>query len=207
MSNIKREVGQVKIVQLQPNGLFIDDEKTATGYFYDPSRLVEVQQLTITPLGIETITPDGERVLDIHHISHPDKEYDDDDLVSIGFTSHYVRMRENFGEHLIDGIAGENIIVAFDEEIWLNDLGGKIGLKNQDTGTITTFQMQSQADPCREFSSFALGSQYEKHPAATLKKALQFLGNGRRGFLFVMDEGQEPANVRVGDKLLVLEVD
>ncbi len=36
--------------------------------------------------------------MDIHHLDHPDKEYDDDDLVCIGFTSHYDKMRERFGE-------------------------------------------------------------------------------------------------------------
>ena len=59
-------------------------------------------------------------MLDIHHdINHPDKAYDDDDLVSIGFTSHYKAMRERFGAHIEDGTAGENIIIEYDQEVWM----------------------------------------------------------------------------------------
>ena len=78
------ELGQVKLTQLQPSGLIIN---TPDGEFYDVSRRVVVEQLIITPQGIEATTPDGEHVLDIHHINHPDKAYDDDDLVCIG---HYL---------------------------------------------------------------------------------------------------------------------
>jgi len=79
-----REIGRVKLVQVQPSGLIID---TPLGYFYNVNRRVEVESLLITPLGIEATTPEGEHVLDIHHIEHPDKAYDKDDLISIGFTS------------------------------------------------------------------------------------------------------------------------
>jgi hypothetical protein len=79
-------LGYVKLTQLQPTGLIIN---TPSGEFYDPSRRVVVDSLQISPLGIEAITPDGEHVLDIHHIDHPDKKYDNDDLVCIGFSSHY----------------------------------------------------------------------------------------------------------------------
>ena len=89
-----REMGKVKLVQIQPSGLII---KTPAGYFYDASRRVEVDRLLITPLGIEATLSDGKHVLDIHHINHPDKAYDKKDLVSIGFTSHYQAMRERFG--------------------------------------------------------------------------------------------------------------
>ena len=105
-----RELGRVKLTQLQPSGLIIE---TSSGFFYDASRRVVVDRLKITQLGIEAITPEGELVLDIHHINHPDKAYDDDDLVCIGFTSHYDAMRDRFGDHMVDGIAGENIIIDF----------------------------------------------------------------------------------------------
>ena len=78
-----KELGKVKLVQVQPNGLIID---TPDGDLYDATRRVEVDRLLITPLGIEAVLPTGESVLDIHHINHPDKAYKDD-LISIGFTS------------------------------------------------------------------------------------------------------------------------
>lgn len=196
-----RELGVVKMVQIQPNGLIIE---TPSGYFYDVTRRVEVDRLMINSLGIEAITPDGEHVLDIHHINHPDKAYDNDDLVSIGFTSHYVAMRKRFGEHMLDGSAGENIIVDFAEEVWENDLGSQIAIENAQTGHRTLLDFVRFAAPCEEFSHFVAQSQDERLPAAELKSTLQFLNNGRRGFLLVLSEGQVEANVQTGDRVFVV---
>ncbi len=200
------ELGHVKLVQLQPQGLIIDASNTPSGYLYDPSRLLKVDQLTINPLGIETITSTGEHILDIHHINHPDKEYDDDDLVCIAFTSHYEAMRARFGAHLVDGIAGENIIIECDREIWPEDLGKQLIIENANTGHQMKLEMVSHANPCQEFSQFAMGTPYEKPPAAEMKATLQFLGNGRRGFLLVMPSGQGAATVQPGDKVFVVDV-
>ena len=198
MTRTTRGLGTVKLVQLQPHGLII---KTSSGYYYDVNRRVEVDHLLITPLGIETTTVDGVRVLDIHHISHPDKAYDDDDLVCIGFTSHYEAMRARLGEHMVDGTAGENIIIENDEEVWTADLGRRIAIENQETGHRTLLDFVSHAAPCREFSLFATQSQHTKLPANKLKETLQFLENGRRGFLLVLADGQKTAVVRPGDKV------
>ncbi len=197
----KRELGYVKLVQLQPSGLIIE---TPSGYFYDASRRVEVDRLIINSLGIEATRANGEHVLDIHHIDHPDKAYDDDDLVSIGFTSHYEAMRERFGEHMVDGSAGENIIIEYDQEVWLDDLGQQIAIENKDTGRRLLLDALSFAAPCDEFSHFVANSQYERLPAADLKATLQFLNNGRRGFLLALSGGQETATVQAGDKVFVV---
>jgi len=196
-----REIGAVKLVQLQPSGLIIE---TPSGYFYDASRRVEVDQLLITSKGIEATTPGGEHVLDIHHMDHPNKEYDDDDLVCIGFTSHYNAMRTHFGDHMVDGIAGENIIIDFDQEVWPEDLGQRIAIENAETGQLALLDMESFAAPCQEFSHFAAQSQDEKLPADELKSILQFLGNGRRGFLLVLSKDQGEVTVKPGDKVFVV---
>ncbi len=201
MSENLRELGRVKLVQVQPNGLIIE---TPSGYFYDASRLVKVDSLTITSLGIEANTLEGEHVLDIHHINHPDKAYDNDDLVCIGFTSHYQAMRARFGEHMLDGIGGENITIESEQEVWLEDLGQQIAIEIADTGRMARLDVLIFAAPCAEFSHFAAGSQHKQLPAAELKSTLQFLGNGRRGFLLVFSDNQEPATVRSGDKVFVV---
>jgi len=193
-----REIGQVKLVQLQPAGLIID---TPAGYLYDASRRLEVDRLLITELGIEATNEDGRHVLDIHHLSHPDKAYDDDDLVCIGFTPHYKAMRGQFGAHMVDGIAGENIIIETDDEPWRPDLGQGIAIENQETGSRTLLDMISYASPCQEFSHFAMKSQNRPLLAKELKSTLQFLDKGRRGFLLVMRKGQETAVVRPGDRI------
>lgn len=196
-----REIGVVKLVQVQPNGLIIE---TPSGYFYDVTRRVEVESLLISSLGIEAITPEGEHVLDIHHINHPDKAYDDDDLVSIGFTSHYDAMRTRFGEHMVDGSAGENIIIDYADEVWEEDLGKQIAIENAETGHRALLDLVSFAPPCEEFSHFVNQSQHERLPAATLKSTLQFLNNGRRGFLLLLNEGQEEVTVQAGDSVFVV---
>ena len=193
-----RALGNVKLVQLQPSGLIIE---TPSGYFYDASRRVEVDRLLITTKGIEATTPEGEHVLDIHHLDHPEKAYDDDDLVSIGFTSHYEAIRNDLGEHMVDGIAGENIIIEFEKEVWAEDLGEQIVIENSEIGHRTLLDLVCFAAPCDEFSHFAAQSQHERPPAAKLKATLQFLNNGRRGFLLVLRDGQKTAMVQPGDKV------
>ena len=197
-------LGYVKLTQLQPTGLIIN---TPSGEFYDPSRRVVVDSLQISPLGIESITPDGEHMLDIHHIDHPDKKYDNDDLVCIGFSSHYAAMRARFGEHMVDGVAGENIIIQAEKEIWPEELGQRIGFESSETGDITFLDVVKFAAPCEEFSHFAAQSQHQRLPAAELKATLQFLGNGRRGYLLVLSDGHEPVNVQPGDRVFVVDKD
>ena len=200
----RKYLGTVKLVQLQPNGLIIEK---SSGYFYDETRRVEVDQLLINKKGIEATTPDGVHVLDIHHLDHPDKEYDDDDLVCIGFTSHYDKMRERFGDHMVYGSAGENIIIEFPDQVWLEDLGDKLAFENQDTGQLLVLEQIQVAAPCEEFSHFAAQKQDQRLPASELKDILQFLSDVRRGFLLVLTEGQEDGFVRPGDKVYVVNSD
>ena len=196
-----RQLGTVSLVQVQPAGLIIE---TPEGYNYDPSRRVEVERLQITPQGIEAVTPQGERVLDIHHKDHPETRYLGGDDVSINFTSHYAAMRAQFGEHMVDGIAGENIIIEYEQEVWLPDLSQKIIIENPDTRDRVLLEVDDFAAPCEEFSHFAARSQHKRLPADKLKATLQFLNNGRRGFLLVLSKGQAEATVQPGDQVYVL---
>lgn len=198
------ELGQVKLVQLQPAGLII---QTPSGEYYDPTRRLEVGRLRITPEGIEAITPTGEHVLDIHHLAHPDKAYGNDDLVCIGFTSHYAAMRARFGEHMVDGVAGENIIIEYAQEVWPEDLGQAVAIEDQETGSLAILELVRYAAPCEEFSHFVAQSQHERLPADKLKSTLQFLGHGRRGYLFVLSEGQDAASVKPGDMVFGIDGD
>jgi hypothetical protein len=118
-----RQLGQVKITQVQPSGLII---QTPSGYIYDPYRRVEVPQLFLTHQGIEAETIQGERIFDIRHAAHPETHNEGNNAISISFTSHYTRMRARFGKHMQDGIASENINIASAEQVWLDDLGQQI---------------------------------------------------------------------------------
>ena len=197
MTDQMRELGQVKLVQVQPAGMVIE---TPAGDFYDVTRRVEVERLIITASGIEADLANGEHVLDIHHMEHPDKAYKDD-LVSIGFTSHYAAMRARFGEHMQDGTAGENIIIASDREIWLEDLGQQVLIENSETGQQTVLEILRIARPCNEFCHFVANSQHARLPAEELKSTLQFLDHGRRGFLLALAKGQSACTVQAGDRV------
>ena len=197
-----RDLGRVKLVQVQPCGLIVD---TPSGSYYDVSRRVEVEKLFITSLGIEADTPGGEHVLDIHHINHPGKAYDNDDLVSIGFTSHYEAMRVRFGDHMVDGAAGENIVIDFEKAVWLDDLGRGLIIENIETGDRARFDVRRFAAPCSDFSHFAADHQHEKLPADELKSILQFLNYGRRGFLLILSDGQDKATVQAGDRVFSIQ--
>jgi hypothetical protein len=134
-STRSRRVGVVRLVQIQPDGLITDGPGPgATRPFYDASRRVVVDRLRIGVRGIEATLAGGERVLDIHYLDHPGKAYDDDDLVCVGFSAHYDAMRGEFGEHMVDGIAGENIIIEYADEVWPEDLGESLALEDLDSG-------------------------------------------------------------------------
>ncbi len=200
----ERPMGEVKLVQLQPSGLIIDaPEPGPVRSFYDAGRRVEVDSLQISPRGIEATLATGERMLDIHHLDHPDKAYGDDDLVCVGFSAHYDAMRREFGEHMVDGTAGENILIDCPDEIWPADLGDKLAIENQDSGEMAMLEMVSFAEPCVEFSRFCVQRPYEKLPGRHLGEILRFLGNGRRGFLLVLNDAIDVVTVRPGDKVFL----
>lgn len=106
---------------------------------------------------------------------------------------------------MLDGIAGENIIIDYEHEVWPEDLGKRIAIEDQQTGQMAFLDMVMFAAPCEEFSHFAAQSQHERLPADVLNATLQFLGNGRRGFLLLLSDGQDPRIVRPGDKVFVVE--
>ncbi|MCP4960333.1 MAG: hypothetical protein GY925_13825, partial [Actinomycetia bacterium] len=172
--------GVVKLVQLQPDGLIVDGPGPGpTTSVYDASRRVAVDRLHISPRGIEATLPGGESVLDIHHLDHPGKAYDDDDLVCVGFSGHYEAMRGEFGEHMVDGIAGENIIIECEGEIWLDDLGETLTIENQDTGELATFKSARIAAPGVEFSRLCAQRPDDDVSGAELGEIWRFLGRGR----------------------------
>jgi len=105
---------------------------------------------------------------------------------------------------MVDGSAGENIIIEYEPEVWLEDFGGQIAIENADNGHMARLDVLSFAAPCSEFSHFAANSQQKRLPAAKLKSTLQFLGNGRRGFLLVLIDNQEPVTVRAGDRVFAV---
>ena len=195
-----REIGRVKLVQIQRSTLKAGEKPYR---YYDPAPLLAVAGLLLAPAGVIGITADRERVMDIHHAEHPrSKNQRGLNGISIGFTSHYRAMRERFGSHLIDGCAGENILIESDQTFARSDLGQRLAIEVAD-GALAVLANLLVAAPCVEFSQFA-ASQGERLPADALKATLQFLDGGMRGFYAGLTSGSHEPIVRAGDRVFSL---
>ena len=165
------------------------------GRYFDPANIVSVEALEFTPDGVVSGAGDGAE-FDVHHNRHARSRNRGDNGVSIGFTSHYVAMRDRLGERLTDGIAGENILIDFDGIVSEADLAGGLVVETLD-GPIGIGAI-GVAAPCVEFSRFAMDVPPEAKPDRTVTETLQFLHQGMRGFYATMEA---TATIRVGDRV------
>lgn len=193
-----REIGQISLIQVQRSALVVEDRAKS---YYDPTPLVVVEYLLLSPQGAIGVAADGLQVMDIHHEYHPNSHnHKGINGVSIGFTSHYRAMRSKLGEHLVDGIAGENIVVESATPHPLTDLSERLAIQIQQTGRYIYLSGLQVATPCVEFSLFAANHGMPL-PAAQLKETLQFLDGGTRGFYARMEDLQDTVTLQVGDKV------
>ena len=190
----------IKLLQVQQSGLKV--KQHPYGY-YDPTPLLTIENLLLSPDGVIGVTVDGKRVIDVHHIGHPaSRNHKGVNGVSIGFTSHYEAMRSKFGDHLVDGCAGENILVEADDILGLADLGKRLAIQTRKTGELIYLTCLKVAAPCVEFSQFA-ASHGMALPANQLKETLQFLDTGKRGFYATVAGRDSEMMIQAGDKVFV----
>lgn len=197
-----REIGRIKQVQIQRSSLKRGEHLSM---YYDPTPLLVVESLELTPDGVFGITINGKQVMDVHHADHPTSHnHNGINGVSLGFTGHYKAMRTQFGEHMVNGCAGENILIETDVIMALNDLGNRIAIQSKETGEFVHLINFKVAAPCVEFSQFA--ANYGMPLAAEpLKATLQFLNDGIRGFYAtVIDQGTLML-VKAGDRVFVVD--
>jgi hypothetical protein len=166
--------------------------------WYDPSPLVQRSALTVTPSGVVGEGADGQRIVDVHNREHPDTKFVRDNAVSVGFTEHYRRMRARFADHLADGVAGENILVASDHAYLDDDLAGGLVIETGGGQRVLLEQIRV-AEPCVEFSRFALQVPPETPSDGVVREALDFLRRGLRGFY--ASYAGAPVTLRVGDRV------
>lgn len=165
--------------------------------WYDTSPICQVERLRVTADGAVGEL-DGQRLLDAHHVEHPrSRNHGRASGLSIGFTSHYRAMREQFGAHVTDGAAGENVLVDGDERITRDRLeGGAVRLHD---GRVVPFDEVAVAEPCVEFSRFVLGVA-PGDGGPSMREPLQALRGGMRGFYVAV---AEPVDLEQGDELLL----
>ena len=152
---------------------------------YDPAPLLEVAALDVGPRGVLGLPggPDGQGapVLDVHHADHPAGKNHGVNGLSLLPLAHYERMRSRFGPHLVDGIAGESVLL--DTPVaWRPDaLAGRLELETADGGWLE-LEHAVVAAPCVEFSRFCLGRDAGRADDEELVAALDALDHGTRGF-------------------------
>ncbi|MGH2591954.1 MAG: hypothetical protein ACRDGG_00390, partial [Anaerolineae bacterium] len=110
-------------------------------------------------------------------------------------------MRERFGDHLTDGCAGENILIKTGESLWLSDLRRGVVIRCRAAGADLWLGDILVAQPCVEFSRYALRMPQAKNSSAALKQALQFLEHGTRGFYATPSNHGEPLVISIGDRV------
>ena len=193
-----RTIGTVTRLQIQRGSLKTGEKPTRT---YDPTPLLAVSELYVSPDGALGESPGGGGmwVVDVHHRSHPvTKNEDGLHGISLGFTSHYDAMREHFGDTVVVGCAGENIIASSDRQFSYDDLAAGVAILSPDGRERVRLKVLEVAHPCRPFTGWALGKHVEPEE---LKRHLQFLDGGMRGF-YCMGEGT--GTVLLGDSIAIL---
>ena len=190
-------VGQVVRLQVQESSLKVGDGPRRR---YDPSPIRSVPALQLDERGVTGLTEWGEDVADVHNRDHPSSKNRGGNGVSVLFTGHYAAMREGFGPHLLDGIAGENILVACEQLVGEEDLAAGLIVETGD-GQRVILRRLVVAAPCVEFARHALRFPDDARPDLTVTEAVLFLNDGMRGYYAAYDG--PPTVIRVGDKVYV----
>ncbi|HEX2032822.1 MAG TPA: hypothetical protein VHS99_01435 [Chloroflexota bacterium] len=164
---------------------------------YDPAPLLCVPAIAVSEAGVVGLREDGAPLVDVHNREHPESKHHGHNGLSLGFSSHYSLLRRRFGARLTDGIAGENLLVQTARTFDRADLGAALVLE---TGAgFVRLQDVRVAEPCVEFSRFALGCADPDVNEAALAEALTFLRHGMRGYYATYTGG--PSIVRLGDRV------
>jgi len=188
-------IGTLTRLQVQRSSLKIGDKPNRR---YDPGAILPVERACLTPAGVLGLDG-GAWVVDVHHQSHPETKNEDGlHGISVGFSTHYVAMRERFGSRITPGCAGENLLADADRSYSLADLQGGVAVLNQAGDVVVRLTVHQVAHPCRPFTGWALGEQVEPE---VLKANLQFLDDGMRGFYCT---AEATGVVAVGDRLALL---
>ena len=175
-------IGTVVRLQVQRSRL---KPGPAAARVYDPGPLLEVEALEVGPRGVVGQTADGP-VLDVHHADHPDtRNRRLTNGLSLLPRVHYASLRSRYGPHLLDGVAGESLLLDTDGPWTGPDLAGELWLETVE-GDLLGLDGAAAAPPCVEFSRFCL--QLPVGPVGPeVAQALDDLDGGARGFYVHVD--------------------
>jgi hypothetical protein len=162
---------------------------------YRPEAIVPVERIVAGPRGVQGVTTDGEEVIDVHHQDHPQsRDRRGRAGVLVMGTGDYVALRARYGEHVVDGIAGETVLV--DAPAGLARLGlPPVATVFTADGPLELHDVR-EADPCVEFSRFCLRQEPSPVVDAAVRQALVDLDHGARGYRSI---AASAATIRLGD--------
>jgi hypothetical protein len=192
-----RFIGTIVRLQVQESSLKVGAKPRR----YIPAPIHSVPAISLGPTGVVGLAENGASIVDVHHREHPSsKNRDGENGISLGFTAHYLAMRQRFGQHLADGCAGENILIEADRRFQGEELAAGVVVEGAG-GMLLELRPVIVAAPCVEFSRYALQFPDGDRPDATVTEALRFLDAGMRGF-YAGYEG-EPVVVEVGAQVFL----
>lgn len=195
-----RKIGEVVRLQVQTESIKTGVKPRQT-YTPEP-HLIAVPVLRIDNDGVQGIAATGAFLLDVHNRTHPRSRFSGQNGISLGFTGHYVAMRDRFGDHMTDGIAGEGILVNHDGILPLEELAGGIVIRGEDREI--TIDGWAALNPCAPFTRFCLQLPEDQKPDRNFTEALKFLEHGMRGFQTVYPEDAGSAEIHLGDEVYAI---
>jgi hypothetical protein len=181
---------------------------------YEPVILREVAELRVTTDGAVGVDRDGAEHLDVHNVRHPHtRNTKGRNGISIMTTGDYAALRQRYGPHLTDGIAGESILLAYAPGLARRALppelclagatpvggaaeGGVISVAEQPPARLPLTGVHI-AKPCVPFAQFCLRRD-DVDVDDEIQQALEHLDGGARGYK--MTAGG-PGVIRPGDVL------
>ena len=165
---------------------------------YQPGRIRRMSRITLSHAGVTGWDADAP-VLDAHHRDHPAGKNQGVNGISVGFGAHYRAMRDRFGDHVSDGIAGENILVEVDRRMSADDLRDGLLIVGSD-GSEARLSAIMVAEPCVEFTRYALRYPLDARSDPVFAGALEFLRTGMRGF-YATYAGDDAVTLHPGDEV------
>lgn len=193
-----RQLGSIVRLQIQRDPLKVGQKPRRQ---YDPVSILSVPALELSPGGVIGLTSDGEQIVDVHNENHRNsRNRDRTNSISVGFTFHYHTMRERFGPRVTDGVAGETMLVQIDRMISEDEMADGLAIVTASGETVHLVSV-AVAEPCVEFTRYAMNLDQDTPSDRRVTEALQFLRAGMRGF-FAMYAG-DPVQLRVGDSVML----
>lgn len=169
---------------------------------YEPIVLQPVAELRVGPDGAVGADDDGTEFLDVHHRAHPrTRDAKGRSGLSIMTTGDYAALRRRYGPHLVDGIAGESILLDFEPGLAHRTLPDAVTVRRAGPAGATLRLVGVHiAKPCVEFTRFCLQRQPVPTVDDDVRAGLVDLGDGARGYKMV---AAGTGVIRPGDVLVI----